>query len=125
MQPHAAVVIINQPGPYEAVRSVLADAGFQITGAAASLTDGIALLRRHRPDLAIVDLAVEGLASVHALHEAAPECALLVLSGQGDMAEALVLAGALAAIDPRELGLLDAAVRNVRVRLDQPVAQRS
>ncbi|MDX6198048.1 MAG: Response regulator receiver domain [Actinomycetota bacterium] len=124
MHAHAAVVIIDQPGPYEAVRSVLSDAGFQITGAAASLTDGIALLRHHRPDLAIVDLAVEGLAAVHALHEAAPDCALLVLSRQADLAEAVVLTGALAAIDPRDLGRLDAAVRNVRVRLDQPVAQR-
>jgi DNA-binding NarL/FixJ family response regulator len=122
MQAHTAIVVADQPASYEAVRGVLEAAGFEITGAAATLTEGMELLRHHRPDIAVVDVAVEGLASVHALHEAAPASALLVLTRHADLAEAVVLAGAMAAIDPHDLRRLDAAVRNVRVRLEQTAA---
>ncbi|MBK5308144.1 MAG: response regulator transcription factor [Frankiaceae bacterium] len=123
MHAPTAIVVDDQPSSYEAVRGVLEDAGFQIVGAAASLTDGMDLLRHHRPDVAVLDLAVEGLAALHALHDAAPECALLVLTRQLDHTEAFVLAGARAAIGPRDVRQLDAAVRNVRVRLEQSAAR--
>jgi DNA-binding NarL/FixJ family response regulator len=122
MQSRSAIVLADQPASYEAIRGVLEAAGFDIAGAAATLTEGMLLLRHHRPDIAVADIAVEGLASVHALHEAAPGTALLVLTSHADLAEAFVLAGAMAAIDPRDLRRLDAAVRNVRVRLEQAPA---
>ena len=121
MHAHTAIVVDDQPSSYEAVRAILEDAGFEISGAAASLTDGMELLRHHQPDVAVLDLALAGLtglAAVHAFHEAAPTCTLLVLTPFADLAEAVVGAGALAAIDPRDLRQLDAAVRNVRVRLE-------
>ncbi len=124
MHAHSAIIVVDQPSSYDAVRTVFEAAEFQILGAAASLTEGIELLRHHRPDIAALDLEVEGLASVHALHEAAPDCALLVLTRHADLADALVLAGALAVIDPRDLRQLDAAVRNVRIRLEYPAVPR-
>jgi DNA-binding NarL/FixJ family response regulator len=124
MLTHTAVLVDDQPSTYEAVRALLEDAGFEIVGAARSLTEGRELLHRHQPDLAVLDLEVEGLATVHALHEAAPDCALLLLTHHAEMLEASVLAGALAVVDKRDPHLLEAAVRNLRVRLEQAEPRR-
>ena len=125
MHPPTALVVHDRPSSYQAVRGILEGAGFEIIGAAGNLTDGMELLRSHVPNVAVVDLDVEGLASVHALHEAAPGCALFVLSRHPERAEAVVQAGALAVLDPQDLHQLDAAIRNIRVRLEQSAGQES
>jgi two-component system, LytTR family, response regulator AlgR len=128
MQRHTALVVDDQPASYEAIRAALEQAGFEIAGAAASLTHGMQLLRRHQPDIAVLDLALAGLtgmAAVHAFHDAAPACALVVLSPFADLSDAASQAGALVLVDPRDLRQLEAAVRNVRVRLEQDDDHRS
>jgi DNA-binding NarL/FixJ family response regulator len=128
MREHTAIVVSNQLSSYETARGVLEDASFEIVGVAASLTDGMELVRHHQPDIAVLDLALAGLtglAAVHAFHQAAPSCTLLVLTTHDELAGAVVFAGALAVIDPRDPQQLDSAVRNLRVRLEQDAQHHS
>lgn len=122
MGPYTAVVLADQPSTYEAVRAALDEAAFDVIGAAAGLTDAMALMRRTQPDVAVLDLALtglNGLAAVHAFSEAAPDCALLLLTPLAEVAEAAVRAGAFAVIDARDPARLQAAVRSMHVRLDE------
>lgn len=128
MTGHRAVVLADQPSTYEAVRTALGDAEFDVVGTAASLTEVMALMRRTQPDLAVLDLAVvgrNGLAAVHAFSEAAPDCALLLLTPLAEMAEAAVRAGAFAVIEARDPARLQAAVRSMHVRLDEAARSAS
>lgn len=79
----------------EGLRSLLASAGFEIVGEAASGTDAIREARRLLPDVAIVDVGMPGLNGVDATREvlrAAPRCKVIVLTMYKDnayLAEAL------------------------------------
>src|SRR5262245_65089917 len=70
----------------EGIASLLMQAGYDVVGQAGDATELLALVREHRPDVAIVDIrmppdhATEGLRAAQVISEEIPETAILVLS---------------------------------------------
>lgn len=70
----------------EGAARVLRDAGFDVIGQAADATELLTLVRRHQPDVAVIDIRMpptrtsEGLEAAATLREAFPAVGLLLLS---------------------------------------------
>jgi DNA-binding NarL/FixJ family response regulator len=83
----------------EGLASLLERAGFDIVGQCGGASELIALVREHRPELAIVDIRMppshttEGLQAAQVIREEAPETAVLVLSAHAEVEHALDLLG--------------------------------
>jgi serine/threonine-protein kinase PknK len=83
----------------EGLASLLERAGFDIVGQAGDGLELLALVREHRPDLAIVDIRMppshttEGLDAARTIREQVPETAILVLSAHVEVEHALDLLG--------------------------------
>ena len=81
----------------EGIASLLTDAGYNVAGQAGDATELIALVREHRPDVAIVDIrmppdhATEGLRAAEAIREELPEVAILDLSAYVEVKHATTL----------------------------------
>jgi DNA-binding NarL/FixJ family response regulator len=83
----------------EGLASLLERAGFDIVGQSGDATELIALVREHRPELAIVDIrmppnhATEGLEAARVIREEVPETAIVVLSAHVEVEHAMDLLG--------------------------------
>jgi DNA-binding NarL/FixJ family response regulator len=81
----------------EGLASLLTQAGYSVVGQAGDATELLALVREHRPELAIVDIrmppdhATEGLRAAEAIREEMPETAILVLSAYVEVKHATTL----------------------------------
>jgi DNA-binding NarL/FixJ family response regulator len=81
----------------EGVASLLDRSGFDVVGQAGDGSSLVALVREHRPELAIVDIrmppthSTEGLEAAHTIREEFPEIAVLVLSAHVEVEHALDL----------------------------------
>jgi DNA-binding NarL/FixJ family response regulator len=77
--------------------SLLSGAGFDVVGQAGNPAELLALVRGHRPDLAIVDIRMpptgttEGLDAARVIHRELPEIAILVLSAHVEVDQATEL----------------------------------
>jgi serine/threonine-protein kinase PknK len=78
----------------EGLASLLERAGFEIVGQCGDPSALIALVRQHRPELAIVDIRMppthtsEGLEAAGAIREQSPETAIMVLSAHAQVEQA-------------------------------------
>jgi DNA-binding NarL/FixJ family response regulator len=83
----------------EGLASLLERAGFDVVGQCDEGDELIALVREHRPELAIVDIrmppnqATEGLEAARRIREEVPETAILVLSAHVEVEHAMDLLG--------------------------------
>jgi DNA-binding NarL/FixJ family response regulator len=81
----------------EGMASLLELSGFRVEGRAGDAPELIALVREHRPDLAIVDIRMppdhqtEGLEAARVIREEFPQTAILVLSVHADVEHAMEL----------------------------------
>jgi DNA-binding NarL/FixJ family response regulator len=81
----------------EGMASLLELSGFRVEGRAGDAAELIALVREHRPDLAIVDIRMppdhqtEGLEAARVIREEFPQTAILVLSVHADVEHAMEL----------------------------------
>jgi DNA-binding NarL/FixJ family response regulator len=81
----------------EGIASLLERSGFEVVGQAGDATQLIALVRKHRPDLVIVDIrmppdhSTEGLEAARVIREEFPETAVLVLSAHVEVEHAMDL----------------------------------
>jgi DNA-binding NarL/FixJ family response regulator len=81
----------------EGLASLLERSGFDVVGQAGDGQELLALVRRHQPELAIVDIRMppdhrtEGLEAARAIRGELPETAILVLSAHVEVEEALEL----------------------------------
>lgn len=116
------------------VRAILAnDAGIEIVAEAGDGREAVELVRRHRPDVALLDIRmpyVDGLAAATEIHRIAPETAVVMLTTFGeDEYIARALAGGangflLKSGDPRELSAAIRAVADGAAYLSPRVAHR-
>ncbi len=78
----------------EGLAGLLERAGFEVIGQSGNASDLLALVREHRPELAIIDIrmppshTVEGLDAARVIREEAPETAILVLSAHIEVDQA-------------------------------------
>jgi DNA-binding NarL/FixJ family response regulator len=76
---------------------LLERSGFEVVGQAGDATQLIALVRKHRPDLVVVDIrmppdhSTEGLEAARVIREEFPETAVLVLSAHVEVEHAMDL----------------------------------
>jgi len=81
----------------EGMASLLELSGFRVVGRAGDAAELIALVRKHHPDLAIVDIRMppdhqtEGLEAARVIREEFPQTAILVLSVHADVEHAMEL----------------------------------
>jgi len=81
----------------EGLASLLTQAGYSVVGQAGDATELLDLVRRYRPELAIVDIrmppdhATEGLQAAQVIREEMPEIAILVLSAYVEVKHATML----------------------------------
>jgi serine/threonine-protein kinase PknK len=84
----------------EGVASLLQSRGFDVRGQAGDSTELLEVVRKERPDLAIIDIrmppthTVEGLEAARLVREEAPQTAILVLSAHAQLEQATDLIGA-------------------------------
>jgi DNA-binding NarL/FixJ family response regulator len=78
----------------EGLAGLLQRSGFEVVGQAGTASELIALVREHRPDLAIVDIRMppthtnEGLEAARVIREELPQTAVLVLSAHVQVEQA-------------------------------------
>jgi DNA-binding NarL/FixJ family response regulator len=83
----------------EGLASLLERAGFDVVGQGGDAFELLALVREHRPELAIVDIrmppnhATEGLEAARVIREEVPQTAILVLSAHVEVEHAMDLLG--------------------------------
>jgi serine/threonine-protein kinase PknK len=83
----------------EGLASLLERSGFQVVGQCSTGSDLIALVREHRPELAVVDIRMppthttEGLDAARVLREEFPDVAVLVLSAHVEVEHAMDILG--------------------------------
>ena len=81
----------------EGLASLLERSGFEIAGQGGTGSELIALVRQHRPELAVIDIrmppahATEGLDAARVIRDELPETAILVLSAHVDVEHAMDL----------------------------------
>ena len=81
----------------EGIASLLERSGFEVVGQAGDATQLIALVRKHRPDLVVVDIrmppdhSTEGLQAARVIREEFPETAVLILSAHVEVEHAMDL----------------------------------
>src|SRR2546421_144816 len=83
----------------EGLASLVERSGFEVVGQCASGSELIALVRRHRPGLAVVDIRMppthttEGLDAARVIREEFPDVAVLVLSAHVEVEHAMDILG--------------------------------
>jgi DNA-binding NarL/FixJ family response regulator len=81
----------------EGVAGLLERGGYHVVGQARDGSELVGLVRKHRPDLAVVDIRMppthrtEGLDAARAIREEFPETAILLLSAHVAVAQAMTL----------------------------------
>ena len=97
-KPLSMLVVEDEPGDFALVRAHARLAGLLKRGEgeeglvwARTLSESLAMVRRDRPDVVLLDLALpdsSGVATVMTLHEWAPDLPIVVLTGLDDPAQA-------------------------------------
>jgi DNA-binding NarL/FixJ family response regulator len=85
----ACIVADDHPVVLEAVCALLESRGLTVQGRARDGETALALIAQHRPQVALVDLRLPGMSGSDAAREAqrlAPETAVIVYTGQSDVA---------------------------------------
>ena len=133
------LVVEDDPGDFGLIRVNVRLAKLELRGSeksvawAQTLAEGIAVSRRDKPDIVLLDLSLpdsSGLATVQALRAAIPATPIVVLTGQDDntLAVAALEAGAQDYLVKGKFDhdALGRAVRNALVRggLEQRIAER-
>jgi DNA-binding NarL/FixJ family response regulator len=83
----------------EGLAGLLERAGIDVVGRCGDASELVALVREHRPELAIVDirmppnLAMDGLEAARAIRDELPETAILVLSAHVEVEDAMDILG--------------------------------
>ena len=80
------LLVDDHPLTREALGSLLARHGFEVSGEAADGAEALALAGRLQPDLILLDLTLpglDGLTALPLLRQAAPECEVVVLTASG------------------------------------------
>jgi DNA-binding NarL/FixJ family response regulator len=83
----------------EGLASLVEHSGFEVVGQCASGSELIALVRKHRPSLAVVDIRMpptyttEGLDAARVIREELPDVAILVLSAHVEVEHAIDILG--------------------------------
>jgi DNA-binding NarL/FixJ family response regulator len=83
----------------EGLVSLLEGRGFDVVGQSGDATELIALVREHRPDLAIVDIRMppshttEGLEAARVIRDEVPKTAIVILSAHVEVEHAMDLLG--------------------------------
>ena len=83
----------------EGVASVLDRSGYEVVGQAGDAVEFLALVRKHRPDLVVVDIRMppshrtEGLEAARSVRGDFPETAVLLLSAHAEVEQAMELLG--------------------------------
>jgi DNA-binding NarL/FixJ family response regulator len=83
----------------EGLASIVERSGFEVVGQCASGSELVALVREHRPGLAVVDIRMppthttEGLEAAHVIREEFPDVAVLVLSAHVEVEHAMDILG--------------------------------
>ncbi len=83
----------------EGLASLLESGGFDVVGQCGDASELVALVREHRPELAVVDIrmppdhATEGLEAARVIREELPETAILILSAHVEVEHAMDLLG--------------------------------
>ena len=83
----------------EGLASLLERSGFDVVGQCGDATELLALVREHRPELAIVDIRMppsyttEGLDAARVIRDEIPKTAIVVLSGHVEVEHAMDLLG--------------------------------
>jgi len=83
----------------EGLSGLLERGGFDVVGRCGDASELVALVREHRPELAIVDirmppnLETDGLEAARAIRQEIPETAILVLSAHVEVEEAMDILG--------------------------------
>lgn len=84
------LLIIDDDAPVrQSIVAYLEDSGFQVLEATDGAS-GLALYRKHRPELVITDLkmpGLDGLKVLQAIHEESPDLPVIVISGAGVMGD--------------------------------------
>jgi DNA-binding NarL/FixJ family response regulator len=81
----------------EGLASLLEGSGFEVLGRAGNVPELFQLVRRHRPELVVVDIrmpptySTEGLDAAQVIRQERPETAILVLSAHVDVEQAMQL----------------------------------
>jgi DNA-binding NarL/FixJ family response regulator len=81
----------------EGVAALLERSGFEVRGQAGTGPELIALVREHRPELAVIDVRMppthttEGLEAARAIRDELPDTAILMLSAHADVEQAMDL----------------------------------
>jgi AmiR/NasT family two-component response regulator len=82
------------------LKEIMEEAGYEVVGETGRGDEAVALVRKHRPDLAVLDIKMPGLDGLSAAREISSErlCAVLILTAfsQRDLIEQARNAGALA-----------------------------
>lgn len=111
---YKVVIIDDEAVIREGLKTIIdwEEQGFVVAGEAASGREGLQLIERSRPDLAIVDIkmpGMNGLEMINSLRKKKIDCEVIILSGYSEFAYAQkavelgVKAFVLKPIDPREL----------------------
>jgi DNA-binding response OmpR family regulator len=124
------LVIDDETATLTMFRLFLSAYGFQVW-VAEDGESGLALARRHRPDIVFTDLKMPNMDGFEVLKEIkrmAPDTEVIVITGHGDM-DLIVQALNLDATDfinkPISRTALDAALRRATERLQQPVPENA
>jgi DNA-binding NarL/FixJ family response regulator len=97
MSPTRVVIADDDVLLREGLASLVERAGFAVLGQATNAPELLELVRRHRPELAVVDIrmpptySTEGLDAAQAIRQEWPETAILVLSAHVDVEHAMHL----------------------------------
>ncbi|HEX2027821.1 MAG TPA: response regulator [Nitriliruptorales bacterium] len=110
-----AIVCGDDPAMDQVLMAILDDAGFLLVGRAQRGVEAVELAAARPSDVLLLDLAVAGplgLRIIPAIHLAAPNCAVIVLSPLDTLDAASLEAGAFAVVGQRDLrGLREALER--------------
>jgi DNA-binding NarL/FixJ family response regulator len=97
MSPTRVVIADDDVLLREGLASLVERSGFAVLGQAGNAVDLLELVRRHRPELVVVDIrmpptySTEGLDAAQAIRQQWPETAILVLSAHVDVDHAMHL----------------------------------
>ena len=115
-EPLRAVSCTDSAANRRAVEAILLRGGFHIFAEVGSALDAIAAASVGQPDVVVLDIALTGdlgLRALRELHDAAPACAVIVVSSFETLRPASLAAGAYEFVGNADLRALERALRRL------------